>query len=61
MSQTTLVKLIVITKSKDLNYLFWLAATSQTFVAKVTYILVLTKNISLLLHDANSLMSTCEI
>ena len=48
MSQTTLVKLIVITNCKDLNHCFWLAATSPTCVAKVTYILVLAKNISLL-------------
>ena len=48
MLQTTLVKLIVITNCKDLNHLFWLAATSPTCVAKVTYILVLAKNISLL-------------
>ena len=47
-SQTTLIKLIVITISKDLNHFFWLAATSPTCVAKVTYILVLEKNISLL-------------
>ena len=47
MLQTTLVKLIVITNCKDLNH-FWLAATSPTCVAKVTYILVLAKNISLL-------------
>ena len=48
MSQKMLVKLIVITNCKDLNHFFWLAATSPTCVAKVTYILVLTKNISLL-------------
>ena len=49
MSQTTLVKLIVITNCKDLNhFFFWLAATSPTCVAKVTYILVLAKNLSLL-------------
>ena len=51
MSQTALVKLIVITNCKDLNlffFFFWLAATSPTCAAKVTYILVLAKNISLL-------------
>ena len=48
MSQTTPVKLIVITNCKDLNHFVWLAATSPTCVAKVTYILVLAKNISLL-------------
>ena len=49
MSQTTLVKLIVIMNCKDLNYFcFGHAATSQTCVAKVTYILVLAKHISLL-------------
>ena len=46
-SQTMQVNLIVITNSKDLNH-FWLAATSPACVAKVTYILVLAKNISLL-------------
>ena len=45
LSQTTLVKLIV-TVGNFSN--FWLAATSPTCVAKVTYILVLAKN-SLLL------------
>ena len=48
MLQTTLVKLIIITNSKDLNHFVWLAAASPTCVAKVTYILVLAKNISLL-------------
>ena len=48
MSQTTPVKLIVITNCKDLNHFVWLAVTSPTCVAKVTYILVLAKNISLL-------------
>ena len=48
MSQTTLVKLIVITDCYDLNRFLGLAATSPTCVAKVTYSLVLAKNISLL-------------
>ena len=60
-SQTTLVKLIVITNCKDLNLFFFLffffffsflffllAATSPSCVVKVTYILVLEKKISLL-------------
>ena len=41
LSQTTLVKLIAFVN-------FWLAATSPTCVAKVTYILVLAKNMLLL-------------
>ena len=43
-----LVKLIVITICKDLNHFFFIAATLPTCVAKVTYILVLAKDISLL-------------
>ena len=48
MSLTMLVKLIGITNCKDLNHSFWLAATSPFCVAKVTFFLVLVKNISLL-------------
>ena len=43
----TLVKLIVIANCRDFSN-FWLAATSPTCDAKVTYILVLAKNILLL-------------
>ena len=47
MSQTMLIKLIIITNGKDLSH-FLACGNFATCVAKVTYILFLAKNISLL-------------
>ena len=56
MSQTMLVKLIIIMNCKDLNHFFFFLACSN-----FANLLVLVKNISLLAMDTNSLMSTNDI
>ena len=60
-SQTTLVKLIVITNSMDLNPFFGLRQLRKPVLPRLPIFWFSGKIFHCQLRDANSLMSTCDI